>query len=200
MILVINQLPPTPFPHCRSRPHFIHWQSKCRAQGQGGGGRARLALEILLHRCPVSFLFHKWKKNPNLKFGMWQRTKYSVTPSPKWKWSVPVSRKHLNTCQKSESGDQQSRFPLWWLRHQTAPFDLKEPWCLLPSLGTPLKRGGLDFPHWLHTILCQRTSRLTTGNKSFLGHRNLMRERKAGTNTSGDWTGPSKDGDMVGTN
>ena len=83
----------------------------------------------------------------------------------------------LNTCQKSESATSKASF--LYGDHGIRP--------LHPSKGTPmspaepgdtLETGGLDFPHWLHTILCQRTSHLTTGNKSFLGHRNLMRERR----------------------
>lgn len=111
-------------------------------------------------------------------FGMWQRTKILPhLPQVKVECaSIKEAFKHLSEVRVC---DQQSRFPLWWLRHQTAPFDLKELLMSPAEPGDTLETGGLDFPHWLHTILCQRTSRLTTGNKSFLGHRNLMRERKA---------------------
>ena len=96
--------------------------------------------------------------------------------------SVSVSRQHLNTCQKSECATSKAGFlyvdhairPL----HQTSPLDLKELLMSPAAPGDNLEMGGLDFPHWLHTILCQRTSPPTTGNKPFLGHRNLMRERR----------------------
>ena len=46
MILVINQLPLTPFPHCRSRPHFPSTgKANAGLRGQGGGGRACLERE-----------------------------------------------------------------------------------------------------------------------------------------------------------
>lgn len=68
----------------------------------------------------------------------------------------------------------------------TSPSYLKELLMSPAEPGDTLVMGGQDFPHWLHGILCQMTSHLTTGNKSFLGHRNLTRERGRLTNTPSD--------------
>ena len=67
---------------------------------------------------------------------------------------------------------------LWNKAEVTSLSDLKELLMSLAEHRDTLEMGGLDFPQWLHRILCQMTSHLTTGNKSFLGHRKLTRERK----------------------
>lgn len=54
MIIVINQLPLTPFPHCRFRPHLPSTgKANAGLKGQGGEGRAYL----LLRSCYIDVLF-----------------------------------------------------------------------------------------------------------------------------------------------
>jgi hypothetical protein len=60
--------------------------------------------------------------------------------------------------------------------------DLKELLMSPAEHGDTLEMGESDFSHQLHGILCQMTSHLTTGNKSFLGHRNLTHEEARLTN------------------
>lgn len=152
---------------------------------QGSGAREEGARAYLLMRsCYIDVLFPFCFTNERKALiwclGCGKGQKYFLT-SPKWKWNISISisikaaSKHLSEVRVC---DQQSGFPLRWPRHQTSPLDLKELLMSPAEPGDSLEMGGLDFPHWLHTILCQRTSPPTTGNKPFLGHRNLMRERR----------------------
>lgn len=64
-------------------------------------GPCTIAFEVLLHLSPVSFLFSKWKKGPDLMFRTWQRAKNAPSPSLVKLEKCQYQRQHLNTRQNS---------------------------------------------------------------------------------------------------
>lgn len=193
-ITMIKQLHLIPFSTVRPRLQGYHLQSKCRTLRESGQGELlNYSWDPATFISRLLFVFQMKKKT---WFDVQNMTKDKNIPSsslvkPEW---YQYQRQHPNTLgirswppaeQVSSLVTTPSNDP-----KVTSRSDLKE--LLMPPAkhGNTLEMGRLDFLHWLHWM----KSHLTTGNTSFLGHRNLTCERARLTNIPSDWTDQCKDG------
>lgn len=141
---------------------------------------------------------NKKKKSLDLIFrqNKWPRHPLTFPDETGEAWASKAASK---LCLKSEAGSNRATWHIVTTLRWPLCTGSKRNFCLLlPRMGDTLEMGS--FPSQCHRVLCKMTSHLTTGNKSFLGHRKATREGARLTNAPSDWSGSYTEGTRHPTN